>query len=296
MRVAMRQRRCNLFPKQTHERKPKHKPRLLNPANRGPNQPIAVVTTLGNDLIPLVAADSTSDHGLAGSGVSPIICQLGPESLLQHPRKRRPLCNTLWPDSGIGQRSVCVTFHSLAATHVFANHRLSKGKPRAATLRRRSVRALVPSLVGVMAWPSDAELTSAPTPSNARPTNAPACSVCGATSQLHRRCLACLGVAGSCLPAEQPPISARAVRQMASGGAGRPDETKAACKGNSAAPSLRGLRSDGFVEASCAKATSSMPESEPNAAWKKRSLSALPASWFFGVWRRASSSLRHPNP
>ena len=144
--------------------------------------------------------------------------------------------------------------------------------------RRRSVRACAVVALGRrdgLALRRQADQCT--DPSDAKLTNAPTCAVCGATSQLHRRCLACLGVTGSCLAAEQPPNSARASRQggseptptTASGGAGRPDETKAACRGNSAVPSLRGLRPDGWVEASCAKAARSMPESEPDAACKK---------------------------
>ena len=88
------------------------------------------MTTLEGDLGPLVAADRTSDNRFAGSGVSPVICRLGPESLLQHPRKGRPLCNTLWLDSGIAHRRVCVQGYasrSLATTHAFANHHLFQG-------------------------------------------------------------------------------------------------------------------------------------------------------------------------
>ena len=126
---------------------------------------------------------------------------------------------------------------------------------------------------------------------------------------LHRRCLVRLGVAGSCLPAEQP-NSAKASRQggpeptptTASGGAGRPDATKAACESDSAAPSSRGVSPNGSVEASCARATSSMPESERNTACKKLWLLSPVAMYRFDragaglLSTRAARSPGQPKP
>ena len=184
----------------------------------------------------------------------------------------RACCSTQWHDARSATPRGWTT--GLASTvHVFAHPLLAQGKTTGfhgtATNRSRACAVVALGWRDGLALRRQADLTSAPT-----------CSVCGATSQLHRRCLACLGVTGSCLAADQPPNSARASRQggseptptTASGGAGRPDETKAACRGNSAAPSLRGLRPDGWVEASCAKAARSMPESEPDAACKNSSV------------------------
>ena len=261
------------------------------------------MTTLEGDLGPLVAADRTSDNRFAGSGVPPVICRLGPESLLQHPRKGRPLCNTLWLDSGIAHRRVCVQGYAsrfLATTHAFANHHLFQGFATGfhGTASNCSCTHHAAFLVGVTAWPCCAKLT-----------NAPPHSVCGATSQLHRRCLVRLGVAGSCLPAEQP-NSARASRQggpeptprAASGGASRPDATKAACESESAAPSSRGVPPNGSVEASCARATSTMPESERNTACKKLRLPSPVAMYRFDragaglLSARAARSPGQPKP
>ena len=90
--------------------------------------------------------------------------------------------------------------------------------------------------------------------------------------------------------------------RAASGGASRPDATKAACESDSAAPSSRGVPPNGSVEASCARATSSMPESERNTACKKLRLLSPVAMYRFDragaglLSARAARSPGQPKP